>query len=114
MYKQKITIEYKYRGSVEIPDTKNSKDIFFRVKQAYANHEKMSLKLLFSNYDLKKLKSYTKGGAEEELENLEFYINLGEILDFNTQDAQKLKEFWFDIQRAKQKIQSLQDRLEFV
>jgi len=92
MYKQKITIEYKYRGSVEIPDTKNSKDIFFRVKQAYANHEKMSLKLLFSNYDLKKLKSYTKGGAEEELENLEFYINLGEILGFNTQDAIKLKE----------------------
>ena len=75
-----------------MPDTKNSKDIFFRVKQAYANHEKMSLKLLFSNYELKKLKSYTKGGAEEELENLEFYINLGEILDFDTQDAKKLKE----------------------
>lgn len=92
MNKQKITIEYKYRGSIELPDNKNAKDIFFRVKQAYANHEKMSIKLLFSNYELKRLKTYVKGGALEELENIDFYIKLGEVLEFNTGDAKKLKE----------------------
>lgn len=91
MNKQKITIEYKYRGSIELPENKYVKDIFFRVKQAYANHDKMSVKLLFSNYQLKSLKTYTKGGAEEELENLNFYIELGEILNFDTGDAVKLK-----------------------
>jgi hypothetical protein len=91
MNKQKITIERKYRGSIEIPDTKDAKDIFFRVKQAYANHEKMSTKLVFSNYDLKRLKTYIKGAAAEELKNLDFYLALGEILKFNTDDAQKLK-----------------------
>lgn len=92
MNKQKITIEHKYRGSIEIPDTKNAKDIFFRVKQTYANHEKMSVKLIFSTYDLKRLKTYVKGGAFDELENLDFYISLGEILNFDTSDAKKLKD----------------------
>ena len=91
MNRQKISIEYKYRGTVELPDNRDAKDIFFRVKQAYANHEKMSIKLIFSNYQLKKLKSYTRGGAEEELENLDFYIELSEILGFDSNDAQKLK-----------------------
>ncbi len=91
MNKQKISIEYKYRGTIELPDNRDAKDIFFRVKQAYANHEKMSIKLIFSNYQLKKLKSYTRGGAEEELENLDFYIELSEILGFDSNDAQKLK-----------------------
>ncbi len=91
MNKQKITIEYKYRGSVELPDTRDAKNIFFRTKQAYANHEPMSVKLLFSDTQLQKLKSYKKGGATEELENLDFYIQLGEILNFSTQDAQSLK-----------------------
>jgi len=92
IYKQKISIEYKYRGSIEFPDTTQAKDIFFRTKQAYANHEKMSIRLLFSNAQLKKLKKYQKGASENELKNLDFYIELGEILDFNTQDAQQLKK----------------------
>ena len=86
-----ITIEYKHRGNIEIPDNKYAKDIFFRVKQAYANHEKMSVSLVFSKNKLQYLKSYTKGGAEDELINLDFYINLGEILGFKTDDALKLK-----------------------
>ncbi|ADN09709.1 hypothetical protein [Sulfurimonas autotrophica] len=90
--KQKISIEYKYRGSIEFPDTTEAKDIFFRTKQAYANHEKMSIKLVFSNAKLAKLKKYQKGASENELLNLDFYINLGEILDFNTNDAQQLKK----------------------
>lgn len=89
--KQKITIEYKYRGSIELPDNAQAKNIFFRTKQAYANHEKMSVNLLFTNSKLAKLKHYQKGSSVEELENLDFYIELGEILGFNTEDATFLK-----------------------
>ena len=91
MNKQKISIEYKYRGSIELPDGKEAKDIFFRTKQAYANHEKMNIKLIFSNSKLSRLKKYQKGGSVEELENINLYIELGEILGFNTKDAQDLK-----------------------
>ena len=89
--KQKISIEYKYRGSVELPENYEAKNVFFRTKQAYANHEKMSVKVIFSNDKLKKLKKYQKGSSEEELENLALYIELGNILAFNTDDAVKLK-----------------------
>jgi len=88
--KQKISIEYKYRGSVELPDTREAKDIFFRVKQAYANHEKMDIQLVFTKSKLQKLTKYQKGGSEDELLNLELYLELGEILKFSTADAQKL------------------------
>ncbi|WP_297434180.1 hypothetical protein [Sulfurimonas sp.] len=89
--RQKISIEYRYRGSIEFPDTTEAKDIFFRVKQAYANHEKMSIALLFTKSKLLKLRNYQKGASQKELLNLDFYIELGEILGFNTNDAQKLK-----------------------
>jgi len=92
MNKQKVSIEYKYRGSVELPDNKDAKDIFFRTKQAYANHEKMSITLVFSKSKLQKLKTYQKGGSEYELQNLDLYIELGEILNFDTKDAQKIKQ----------------------
>lgn len=91
MNKQAITIEYKYRGSLELPDTKDAKNIFFRTKQAYANHEKMSVKLVFSNAKLQQLQTYTKGGASDELLNLDLYIELGKILGFQTEDAEQLK-----------------------
>lgn len=92
MNKQKVSIEYKYRGSVELPENRYAKDVFFRVKQAYANHEKMSVNLVFTEAKLKKLKSYQKGGAEEELQNLELYLELGELLGFKTNDAKKIKQ----------------------
>ena len=53
----KISIEYKYRGSIEIPDNRYAKDIFFRVKQAYANHEKMNVGLVFSKTKQKAYKA---------------------------------------------------------
>ena len=87
----KISIEYKYRGSIEISENRFARDVFFRVKQAYANHEKMSVNLVFSPTKQKSLNSYTKGGAEEEIENLDFYIELGSILGFKTDDALKFK-----------------------
>ena len=89
--KQKISIEHKYRGTVNLPDNIEARDIFFRVKQAYANHEKMSIHLIFSNAKLHKLKKYQKGSSEEEIENLELYIEMGEILGFDVKDAVKLQ-----------------------
>ena len=87
----KISIEYKYRGSIEIPDNIDAKNVFFKTKQAYANHEKMGVHLLFSKQKVKQLSSYQRGGSIKELENLNFYIELGEILEFKTDDALKLK-----------------------
>lgn len=91
MSKQKISIEYKYRGSVELPENRYAKDVFFRVKQAYANHEKMSINLVFSKAKLKSLSSYQKGSAVDELDNINLYISMGEVLGFNTDDALKLR-----------------------
>lgn len=86
----KVSIEHKFRGSVELPENRYAKDVFFRTKQAYANHEKMSINLVFSASKLKSLSTYTKGAASDELENLKLYIKLGEILGFETEDANKL------------------------
>ncbi len=88
----KISIEHKFRGNIELPENRYAKDVFFRVKQAYANHAKMGINLVFSENKLQSLKRYTKGAAADELENLELYIKLGEILGFLTEDAKKLKD----------------------
>jgi len=91
LHKQQISIEHKYRGSLVLPDNVEAKNVFFRTKQAYANHEKMGVHILFSKSKLSKLKRYQKGSSEEELENLNLYIEMGEILGFRTDDAQRLK-----------------------
>jgi len=91
LHKQQISIEHKYRGSIILPDNTEAKNVFFRTKQAYANHEKMGVHILFSKSKLAKLKRYQKGSSEIELENLQLYIEMGEILGFKTEDAQKLK-----------------------
>ncbi len=88
----KVSIEHKFRGSIELPENKYAKDVFFRVKQAYANHENMAINLVFSPNKQKSLQTYTKGSAHDELQNLDLYINLGEMLGFKTDDAKKLKE----------------------
>lgn len=92
LHKQQITIAHKYRGSVILPDNTEAKNVFFRTKQAYANHEKMGIHILFSKSKLAKLKRYQKGSSETELENLELYIEMGEVLGFKTEDAKKLKD----------------------
>jgi hypothetical protein len=88
---QKVIIERRVRGSVELPQTKDAKALFHRVKQAYANHDTMSIALVFLPYKLKQLESYQRGGAKEELENLDFYIELGKLLGFDVNDAKQLK-----------------------
>ena len=87
----KVSIEHKFRGNIELPENRYAKDVFFRVKQAYANHEKMSVNLVFTKNKLHSLKTYQKGSAVDELENLDLYIELGELLGFQTDDAHKLK-----------------------
>ena len=77
---------------MELPENAEARNVFFKTKQAYANHEKMSVKVIFSNEKLKKLKKYQKGSSEEELANLELYIEMGEILNFRTDDAKKLRD----------------------
>lgn len=76
---------------MELPDNPEAKNIFFRIKQAYANHEKITLHLLFSKTKLAKLKKYQKGASSVELDNIALYMQMGEILSFNTADAVKLK-----------------------
>jgi hypothetical protein len=88
---QNIYIERKFRGSVTLPDTKEAKHLFGQIKQVYANHEKLGVHLLFSPHKIRQLQTYQKGGAADEISNLEFYIELGDVLGFDTHDAQKLK-----------------------
>ncbi len=88
---QKIFIGRKFVGTVILPGTVNAKQIFFRVKQAYEKREVLGISLLFSANKLAKLKTYQKGGAREELLTLDFYIELGTILGFDTKDAKQLK-----------------------
>ncbi|WP_457746702.1 hypothetical protein [Sulfurimonas sp.] len=110
----KITIEHKYRGSIALPSNRYAKDVFFRVKQAYANHEKMGIHLVFSQHKLKALQSYQKGGAVDELQNLELYIELGKILGFKTEDAIKLKNSIIFINDAAHSNFNIKKRLKLI
>ncbi len=88
---QKVFVGRKYVGSITLPDTKEAKQLFHRVQKVYADRETLSVRTLFSAKRLVQLKSYQKGGAREELENLAMYIELGKILGFTTTDAKQLK-----------------------
>ena len=88
---QKVFIGRKYVGSITLPDTKEAKQLFHRIQKMYTSRESLSIRTLFSATHLAKLKSYQKGGAREELENLEMYIDLGKIMGFATADAKQLK-----------------------
>lgn len=88
---QKIIINQKFYGSLELDNTDEARRVFSKVKSAFGTQKKMEIGLIFPSYKLKALESYQKGGARQELEEIELYIELGKILRFDTQDAQKLK-----------------------
>ena len=88
---QKIIINQKYYGSIELPENGEATRIFSKVKSAFGAGKAMEIGLLFPHYKLKELSSYQKGGARQELEDIELYIELGKVLNFNTDDAVKLK-----------------------
>jgi len=89
----KIFINNKFRGSIELPETKDARQIINRVKNIYTTREALTVDVLFRENKLRQLKSYQKGGAQEELLNLDFYIELGKILNFTTADAKELKGY---------------------
>jgi hypothetical protein len=88
---QKIVINQKYYGSIELSSTVEAARVFSKVKSAFGTGKKMEIGVLFPHYKLKELKNYQKGGARQELEDIELYIELGKVLNFNTDDAVKLK-----------------------
>jgi len=89
---QKIIIHKKYYGSIELPDTKHAKAIFFRVITAFAKKQALNINLLFRPAKIKSLSNYQKGGSINELLELEMYMEIGEILKFDTSDAYKLRD----------------------
>ncbi len=88
---QAIIINEKNYGSIEWPKTKGAKRVYDAVIKAYAQRRPIRLNLLFSPGKLKALNSYQKGGSREALEDLEWFIELGKVLRFNTSEAVKLK-----------------------
>ena len=88
---QKIIINQKYYGSIELANTPEAARVFSKVKSALASGKTMEIGLLFPHYKLKALGSYQKGGARLELEDIELYIELGTLLKFDVADALKLK-----------------------
>ena len=88
---QKIIINQKYYGSIELANTPEAARVFSKVKSALATGKTMEIGLLFPHYKLKALGSYQKGGAKHELEDIELYIELGTLLKFDVTDALKLK-----------------------
>lgn len=89
---KKIIINNHYYGKIELPDTRHSYRLFAKIKSAFANKEEMGVHLLFSKNKLKSFEHYQRGGCRDELLELEMYIELSEILNFNSKDAENLKK----------------------
>lgn len=88
---EKIIINKKFYGSIELDNTEEAKRVLSKVKNGFGSGKKMEIGLIFPHYKLKALESYQKGGARQELCDIELYIELGKILRFDTSDAVKLK-----------------------
>lgn len=88
---QKIIINQKFYGTIELENTEEAARVFSKVKNAFAAGKKMEIGIIFPPYKLKALESYQKGGSSEELEAIDLYIELGKVLKFDTADALKLK-----------------------
>lgn len=88
---QKIIINQKYYGSIELPECEEAVRVFSKVKSAFSAGKTMEIGILFPAYKIKALEGYQKGGARQELEDIDLYIELGQLLRFDTTDASKLK-----------------------
>lgn len=88
---QKIIINQKYYGSLEVPQTQGAARVISKVCIAFKEKKAISIELIIPRYKLKMLESYQKGGAREELEDIALFIELGELLGFDSSDAVKLK-----------------------
>lgn len=88
---QKIVINQKFYGSIELENTAAAARVFSKVKNAFGSGRRMEISIIFPLYKLQALENYQKGGAREELADIELYIELGKVLKFDTSDAVKLK-----------------------
>lgn len=88
---RKIFIHKKYYGEVELPQTKYAKKIFFNVINAFAEKQTITIDHLFPAFKVKSLASYQKGGAADELEEIELFLQLSELLQFDAKEAKQLQ-----------------------
>lgn len=88
---KKIIINNHYYGKIELPDSRNAYRLFAKIKSAFANSEDMGIHLLFTKNAIKSFEHYQRGGCQDELLDLEMYIELATILNFSSKDAQDLK-----------------------
>jgi hypothetical protein len=88
---QKIIINQKYYGTVEVPDNDAARRVVSKVCIAFGTKKSIDIGLIIPIYRQKQLESYQKGGARAELEDIELYMELGKLLGFNVDDAMKLK-----------------------
>lgn len=89
---KKIIINKKYYGKIELPKTRNAYAVFVAVMKAFTAHEQINLLTIYSQSKLDKFAVYQNGGCENELLELDMFIELASILKFTAHDALKLKE----------------------
>lgn len=86
-----IIIGDKVVGAVEMPETPNAYKVFHTVRKAHETKQPLTLSQLFSKEKLASLRHYQKGGAQNELAELELVIEMGKVLKLNTSEAEALK-----------------------
>lgn len=89
---KKIIIDGEVYGMVEIPDTSNGYRVFHAVKKAFSLGKRVTPAAVFAPGALKALEHYKKGGAREELAELQLAIEMGGVLGFDTTELRALKQ----------------------
>ena len=79
-------------GEIELADTTHAKAIYYRVVTAFAKKQPLNVGLLFRPAKINALSNYQKGGSTSELLELDMYIEMGNLLKFDTSDAHKLRD----------------------
>jgi hypothetical protein len=86
-----IIIGDEVKGAVDMPETANAYAIFNALRKTWADKKPVTLSLVFSKEKVKSLGHYQKGGASNELAELQLFIDMGRVLGFDTSEAEALK-----------------------
>lgn len=78
-------------GAVEMPETPNAYKVFHAVRKAYEEKKPITPALLLSKEKIASLRHYQKGGAQNELAELELVLEMGKVLGFDTSEVAALK-----------------------
>ncbi len=89
---KKIVIGKRYYGDIELAPTRNAYNIFVRVIRAFKAREAFSVNLLYSPKKIRSFDHYRQGGSENELLELEMYIQMCELFKKKSDDARELKQ----------------------